>query len=169
MQEIVGASAWYKITIFDADRKTPVWEIATDLDIGALLVADADGDGVPEILYGDGQWGKIHAINAVTRADMWSVNNPEHGVSGIALADADLDGKTQGFIIPKDTEGLTISDEREKLMSLNALPFYRVTLDSVKVPAENRLGGETGHDFEPVLAALRVATAAKAVGVANAA
>jgi alkylation response protein AidB-like acyl-CoA dehydrogenase len=85
------------------------------------------------------------------------------------LVYADLDGKTQGFIIPKDTEGLTISDEREKLMSLNALPFYRVTLDSVKVPAENRLGGASGHDFEPVLAAMRVATAATAVGVANAA
>ena len=85
------------------------------------------------------------------------------------LVYADLDGKTQGFIIPKGTEGLSISDEREKLMSLNALPLYRVTLDSVKVPAENRLGGASGHDFEPVLAALRVATAATAVGVANAA
>jgi alkylation response protein AidB-like acyl-CoA dehydrogenase len=85
------------------------------------------------------------------------------------LVYADLNGQTQGFIIPKDAEGLTISAEREKLMSLNALPLYRVKLDSVKVPAENRLGGASGHDFEPVLAAMRVATAATAVGVANAA
>jgi acyl-CoA dehydrogenase len=85
------------------------------------------------------------------------------------LVYADLNGKTQGFIIPKDTDGLTISEEREKLMSLNALPLYRVTLDSVKISAANRLGGASGHDFEPILAAMRVATAATAVGVANAA
>jgi alkylation response protein AidB-like acyl-CoA dehydrogenase len=85
------------------------------------------------------------------------------------LVYADLDGVTQGFIIPKNTDGLTIGEEREKLMSLNALPLYRVHLDSVKVPAANRLGGASGHDFEPILASMRVATAAAAVGVANAA
>jgi acyl-CoA dehydrogenase len=83
------------------------------------------------------------------------------------LVYADFEGVTQGFILPKDTSGLTVSDEREKLMSLNALPLYRVTLDSVKVPVVNRLGGENGHDFEPILASMRVATAATAVGVAN--
>lgn len=85
------------------------------------------------------------------------------------LVYADLNGTSQGFIIPGDTAGLAISDEREKLMSLNALPLYRVKLDSVKVPAANRLGGASGHDFEPILASMRVATAATAVGVANAA
>jgi acyl-CoA dehydrogenase len=85
------------------------------------------------------------------------------------LVYADLNGTSQGFIIPKDTVGLTISDEREKLMSLNALPLYRVKLDSVKVPVANRLGGAAGHDFEPILASMRVATAATAIGVANAA
>ncbi|HZV81782.1 MAG TPA: FG-GAP-like repeat-containing protein [Geobacteraceae bacterium] len=92
MQEIVGAAAWYKITVFDADRRTPAWEVTTNLDIGALLVADTDGDGVPEILFGDSQWGKIHAVDVRTHADRWTVNNPEHGVSGIAFGDVDLDG-----------------------------------------------------------------------------
>jgi alkylation response protein AidB-like acyl-CoA dehydrogenase len=87
----------------------------------------------------------------------------------VILVYADLDGKTQGFIMPSGTPGLTISDEREKLMSLNALPFYRVKLDSVKVPESNRLGGASGHDFEPILASMRVATAAAAIGVAKAA
>jgi acyl-CoA dehydrogenase len=85
------------------------------------------------------------------------------------LVSADLDGKSQGFIIPRGTPGLEISEEREKLMSLNALPMYRVRLDSVKIPIANRLGGADGHDFEPILASMRVATAAAAVGVANAA
>ncbi|HEX9839037.1 MAG TPA: acyl-CoA dehydrogenase family protein [Anaerolineales bacterium] len=85
------------------------------------------------------------------------------------LVYANLDGSTQGFIVDKNTAGLTVSDEREKLMSLNALPLYRVTLDNVKVPVSNRLGGAAGHDFELILASMRVATAATAVGVANAA
>ena len=85
------------------------------------------------------------------------------------LVYVDLDGKTQGFILPKNTPGLTISDEREKLMSLNALPMYRLTFDSVKVPAANQLGGASGMDFELVLASMRIATASAAVGVANAA
>jgi acyl-CoA dehydrogenase len=85
------------------------------------------------------------------------------------LVYANLGGETQGFIVAKDMVGLTISEEREKLMSLNALPFYRVKLDSVKVPPSNRLGGTSGHDFEPILASMRVATAAAAIGVAKAA
>jgi alkylation response protein AidB-like acyl-CoA dehydrogenase len=85
------------------------------------------------------------------------------------LVYANLDGQSQGFIFPKGSAGLTISDEREKLMSLNALPLYRVRLENLKVPSSNRLGDAAGHDFEPILASMRVATAASAVGVANAA
>jgi acyl-CoA dehydrogenase len=85
------------------------------------------------------------------------------------LVYADLDGASQGFIIPKGAIGLSIAEEREKLMSLNALPMYRLALDSVKVPASNRLGGASGHDFDLILASMHVATAATAVGVAHAA
>jgi acyl-CoA dehydrogenase len=85
------------------------------------------------------------------------------------LVYANLGGETQGIIVPKDTAGLTISDEREKLMSLNALPLYRVHFEDVKIPISNRLGGASGHNFEPILASMRLATAATAVGVANAA
>lgn len=85
------------------------------------------------------------------------------------LVYANLEGQTQGFIVDKGVEGLSVSDEREKLMSLNALPLYRVKLENVKIPVTNRLGGAAGHDFEPILASMRLATAAAAVGVANAA
>ena len=82
---------------------------------------------------------------------------------------ANLDGNTQGFILPKGVAGLSVQDEAEKLMSLNALPTFRVKLDGVKVPKANRLGGEEGHDFEPVLASMRLAQSAMAIGVAKAA
>lgn len=82
---------------------------------------------------------------------------------------ANLDGKTQGFIVPKGAAGLTVGEEREKLMGINALPLYRLKLQDVKLPAANRLGGAAGHDFEPVLASMRLASAAAAVGLAKAA
>lgn len=91
MAEIIGAASWYKITAFDADIKTPKWEIPTNLDIGALHVADTNGDNVPEILYGDGQWGSIHCYDAVTKTQNWFVSNPEHGVTDIALGDVNND------------------------------------------------------------------------------
>ncbi|GAB4541627.1 MAG: acyl-CoA dehydrogenase family protein [Anaerolineales bacterium] len=81
---------------------------------------------------------------------------------------ANLDGATQGFIVPKDAAGLSVSDEREKLMGLNALPMYRVQLNGVKVPAANRLGGESGHDFGQILASMHIASAAAALGLAKA-
>ena len=85
------------------------------------------------------------------------------------LVYANLDGQSQAFIIGKEAAGLSVSEEREKLMSLNALPMYRVKLENVKVSVENRLGGVSGHDFDLILASMRVATASTAVGVANAA
>lgn len=77
---------------------------------------------------------------------------------------ANLDGVTQGFIVRKEAAGLSISDEREKLMGLNALPMYRIKLENV--PAE-RLGGASGCDFGLILASMRIASASAALGVAK--
>lgn len=80
---------------------------------------------------------------------------------------ADLDGHSQGFIVPTDTAGFSVG-EKEKMMGLNALPTYAVNLDQVKIPAANRLGGAEGHDFAPLLAAFQISMAALAVGMARA-
>lgn len=90
--ELIAAESWYIVWAYDVERKLPRWSIPSDLDIGAILVTDVDGDGVHELLLGDGQWGEIHAYNTVTQAEEWSIHNPEHGVSGIAVADVDFDG-----------------------------------------------------------------------------
>lgn len=92
MQEIVFAKSWYSIDIYDADTKTLKYKIDSDLDIDALQLADVNGDGKKEILYGDGQWGNIYCHNAVNGQLMWSVNNPEHGTTAVNVADTDNDG-----------------------------------------------------------------------------
>lgn len=82
------------------------------------------------------------------------------------LVYAALDGQTQGFIVRKDTPGLSIG-EREKNMGIRALPTYSVKLSNCKLPCKDRLGGEGGHDFAPIINASRTALAALAVGVSR--
>ena len=81
---------------------------------------------------------------------------------------AQLDGQTQGFIVPADAEGLTIG-ERQKLLGLHALPLYPLNLEGVRIPKEDRLGGPEGHEFDPIIDSSRVALAAMAVGMSKAA
>nr|MBN1229725.1 acyl-CoA dehydrogenase family protein [Anaerolineae bacterium] len=77
-------------------------------------------------------------------------------------------GKVDGYIVEKGAAGITIG-EREKLMGIQALPTYSVGLSGVHIPLENRLGGETGTDFDAILSRSRIALGALAVGVARAA
>jgi alkylation response protein AidB-like acyl-CoA dehydrogenase len=81
---------------------------------------------------------------------------------------ANLDGRTQGFIVPGETAGLKVGD-RQPVMGVRAIPLYKVSLTSIRVPKENRLGGAEGHDLAPILAASRVAIASLAVGLSRAA
>ena len=95
MDEIIGAAVWHKVTCFDADIKSPKWEITTYINIGALHVADTDGDGIPEILYGDQQHGEIHCYDASALTEKWAIDNPASGVTDIAVGDVDHDGVSE--------------------------------------------------------------------------
>jgi len=78
------------------------------------------------------------------------------------------EGETpQGFLVPRDAEGLeaTPSD----YMGIRALPTADLVLDRVRVPEGARLGGAAGSDLGETIARGRVALAALGVGVARAA
>ncbi len=114
---------------------------------------------------------------AISQGDEYVITGKKTYVPYAAEAEAMLvyahldeggDGRTQAFIVPKGTPGLEIG-ERQKTLGLNALPLYPITLNEVRLPKENRLGGPAGHDFEPILAAKRVALTAMAVGMSKAA
>jgi alkylation response protein AidB-like acyl-CoA dehydrogenase len=81
---------------------------------------------------------------------------------------AQIDGSTQGFIVPGDSQGIEI-DGRQALMGINALPLYKMRFNEVRIPKLNRLGEPDGHDFAPILDASRVAIAALGVGLSKAA
>lgn len=80
---------------------------------------------------------------------------------------AKLDGSTQGFIVPKQSEGIEVV-ERQKLMGLNSLHLYNLKFKGLRVPKANKLGGDEGFDFDKILGLSQVALAAMAVGLARA-
>lgn len=92
-QQLIAAQAWQYVYSYDVARKLPRWSIVTAQDIGGLRVADVTNDGTPEVLVGDGQWGSVHVYDLLTQAQKWSVSNPEHGVTDVAVGDVDNDGK----------------------------------------------------------------------------
>lgn len=103
--------------------------------------------------------GDTYVLNGV------KVNVPFAAEAPAMIIYAELEGKTVGFILPKDAPGVTVSSERQKLMGLNALPFYSVKMEGVTLPNTQLMTG----DFDPVLDSTRIALAAMAVGVAKAA
>lgn len=112
------------------------------------------------------------ATTAVKEGDHYVITGEKKAVPFADKAEgmivyANLDGITQGFIVPKGLDGFEVG-EKDKFMGLNALPLYTVKFDSVKVPAGNRLGGVEGHDFAPLLAAFQISMSALAVGMAKA-
>ncbi len=85
----------------------------------------------------------------------------------LILVYANEEGRTQAFLVPATAKGVTI-DHKDKLMGINALPTFTITLAGVRIPAENKLGEDEGIDFGLILNHSRVALGAAAVGVARA-
>ncbi len=110
---------------------------------------------------------------AVREGDTWVLNGKKIYVPFADRAEAFIvyaavDGQTQGFIVPAELTGITVG-EPHKLLGINALPNFSVTFKNVHVPLGNRLGGEEGHDFTPVITSAQLAMAAIALGVSRAA
>ncbi len=84
----------------------------------------------------------------------------------LLLVYANDNGKTQAFVVERNTSGVRVGP-RESNLGLRALPTYEVFLTNVRVPTANRLGGDNGCDFQLILNHSKVALAAMAVGVAK--
>ena len=97
-QQLISASGWQFVYSYDVGRQLPRWSITTPQDIGAINVADVDNDGVPEVIIGDGQWGNVHVYDLMTQALKWEANNPEHGVTNVAIGDVDNDGVVESAL-----------------------------------------------------------------------
>jgi hypothetical protein len=132
--ELIAAQRWELIWVYDVDLQAAKWSIDTNEEIGAILVADIDQDGHPEILEGPAQSGSIHAYDSVTRQQKWSVrpvNRSVSEVTDIAIGDADNDGNIE--LLWGDNPNLSIADWQN-----NQIKWQNLVL------AANLIGPEIG-------------------------
>jgi len=76
-------------------------------------------------------------------------------------------GELDAFIVPRDAEGLSIS-EKEKNLGLRALPTATVELQRVELGPESRLGGAKGCDVQRIIDGSRTGLAAVMLGLSRA-
>jgi alkylation response protein AidB-like acyl-CoA dehydrogenase len=74
--------------------------------------------------------------------------------------------RLDAFIVPREAEGLTIS-EPEKNLGLRGLTTVSLELERVEVPQADRLGGKEGCDVRNLLASSRAALSAVMVGLSR--
>jgi alkylation response protein AidB-like acyl-CoA dehydrogenase len=119
-----------------------------------------------------------HALKttATAQGDKVILNGEKAYVPLAATADSILvyardseSGRVDAYLMEVGTKGVTVG-KREQLMGIHALPTHHVSFSNVEIdPACCRLGGAVGSNYERLLDRSRVALAAMAVGVANAA
>jgi len=80
---------------------------------------------------------------------------------------ARLEDRVDAFIVPRDAEGLTVS-EPELNMGLKGLTTVGIELERVEVGADARLGGDAGADVAQIVNNSRVALGAIMLGVSRA-
>ncbi|MFK9120623.1 acyl-CoA dehydrogenase [Peribacillus castrilensis] len=127
--------------------------------------SDAGGTRTTAVLDGD-----EYVING---EKTWITNaSYSRTVTVTAVSGKDTKGKNiiSAFIVPTDTQGLTINSNYEK-MGVRASNTCEIILDNVRVPKENLLG-DPDKGFKQFLFTLdggRISIAALAVGIAQAA
>ncbi len=92
LKEIILADNYTHMGVYDADVQQPKWERNVGSGIDEMIMADTDGNGIREIVYGQDQWGSIISLNPINGEPYWSVENPDNGVGGLNVADTDNDG-----------------------------------------------------------------------------
>ena len=79
------------------------------------------------MIYGDGQWGEVHAYDPVTLTQKWEIKNPDHGVTDIAVFDTDGDGALE-----------IIWGERSPIFMTLALRCIQLTLQMLIMMVKQR-------------------------------
>lgn len=98
--QFVGAQDWFRFTVFQSAPWAPVWEAELG-DIAAIHAADLDGDGIDEIIQGDGQWGDLHVYDSQTHAVRLTIPHATYSVSSIDDWDPEGDGATDIVFSPE--------------------------------------------------------------------
>jgi hypothetical protein len=96
MDEIVAGFSWSGLQVWNGDTHGYAWG-ASIFNLATVLTGDVEDDGPIEVVYGDAQWGDVHVLDGTNGVEKWSVSNPEHGVTRIAIGDLDDSGVNEIF------------------------------------------------------------------------
>lgn len=94
--QFVAAETWFRFTVFQSAPWQMLWQAELD-DIAAIHAVDLDGDGIDEIIEGDGQWGDVHVYDSEMQSVRFTIPRATHGMN--ALDDWDADGDGMGDIV----------------------------------------------------------------------
>ena len=84
--QFVAGNEWSPFMVFQSAPYSPLWDAETS-DIGAIAAGDFDGDGLDEVVEGDGQWGAINIFDSRSHQLRLSIPHAGWGVGAIAAAD----------------------------------------------------------------------------------
>jgi hypothetical protein len=91
LAEIVAGSTWNTgLRVYNGDTQSLAYSVPV-FNLAAVRIADVEGDGPLELLYGDAQWGSVHVLTGGTGVQKFALSNPEHGVTDIAVGNVDGD------------------------------------------------------------------------------
>ena len=111
--------------------------------------------------------GNDWVINGVKRLVPFG-STAHHFMVMARIADSTGLSSVGAFIVPRDAQGLAISDENEKAMGLRAMPSSILTFKDCRVPEADRLGGDAGINGRHIINTLRIANSALCVGLSRA-
>ncbi|EMA45438.1 acyl-CoA dehydrogenase family protein [Halococcus saccharolyticus] len=142
-------------------------EMVDGRPVGAFALSEPHAGSNPAAMTTEARReGDEYVINGTKQ---WITNGERAGVVILfARTDRDDRGSITQFVVPKDTEGLSVGPTEDKL-GLRASDTTSLEFDDARIPAENRLT-EEGRGLSAALSILtggRVAIASQAVGLAQ--
>lgn len=118
--------------------------------------------GLTEPLHGSDIAGGL-STSARKEGNTWILNGEKRWIGGAKNADEiaifardEADGKVKAFVVPGDSEGLTVENIKNKI-SLRMVPNGHITLKDVKVTEDRRL--QNVNSFKDVAGILRTTRA----------
>jgi len=155
----------------------PIIEMGTDVQKKKYLPAYAEGDiPIPCPLAISEMSFKFDPVQLSTKAvkknGSYILNGkkcfvPMAEKARFIMVAASLNGENNIFIVDRKNPGLTVG-EAEKNLGLNTLGTYTINLENCEIPADDRLGGENGIDYDRLLQKTRTALSAVGTGIARA-
>ncbi len=101
--QFVAARDWDLLMVFQSAPWSPVWDVPL-FDIDAIAVADLDGDGIDDIIEGDGQWGSVNVFDGASHALRLEIPHEGQGIAAVAAWDPDGDGEAGIAFSPRSAD-----------------------------------------------------------------